>query len=149
MAKFIAEKGKVVAIEIGNKVFYTKNPIPFEEMSKYSSAIDTLEEILDFNRKDVPQELIEQFLEGMLEKTLEYVKLLLSEDRWFYSSEIQEKLRITSQSISGIRSSLTKRANKLNIKNVDEAKFDADRGENKYRIKPEYRELLRKALGLV
>lgn len=152
MVKILTENGKVVGVELGGKMFHTKKPVPFREMERYSGALDTIEELIDFSGKritaNVTAEVMDAFVLNMYPKTIEYLTLLLSEERWFTAAEIKEKLEIKSQGIAGCRTSLSKRAKNLGIEEVDEWKWDQMVGAGEYRVKRQYREQLKKALGL-
>ncbi len=151
MAKYIPKNGKVTGVEIGGMAFPTKKPILFKDMDTYAAAIEKVEEIIDFSKKMISQEVFDSFTEFMRNRTIDYLKLLRSEDRWFTSDELKKKLGFDkSQAIAGVRTSLTKRARKLNIDPVDTVEWILKDGrwQGKYKIKPEYRELLKKSLGI-
>ena len=155
---------RIMGIETSSNVYYLREPKPIGEAGKYLSLIQEFERLFDTSLIKTEEAEIEgeewstvdeikMFYEEKYKKTQAYFQVLAESGEWISSAELRkgmEKLGfkgVVPQSLSGIRSGNTKSYRKWEKESLDEAEWNDGEWQNYYRIKPQYLDLLREALG--
>lgn len=144
------KNGGVVKIRLENGVDIPfDRPVPLSEVQEIIPALEKLERLAAPNR-------ISNFLRNTTDGGKAYLRVLLQGRGWMWNSEVREALgrsgftvkggTITSQVIAGIRRGLCAAAKRSGLQRVDEQKWSDEHHENRYRIKPEFRNELRAQL---
>ncbi len=152
------EEGKVDKITLEEAEIPTK-PISLSEVERVVGALKTLNEVINLSKAKFPKKYIEKEeiipewtprdFKRFIRKCTKWQKIYLKtifRKKTAYTEDLVDALRdagkknAVSQSISGIRSGLTKLFNSKGKEDFVEIIYDENKSQNLYKVKPQYLE---------
>jgi len=145
--------GKITGVEFLSEIVPLRTSLPAAEAEKVIKAFETVEDLIDPELVRIKiAESLEELVNGLTPLQKEYVIILLSAGGWLYNSEVRGILekrglgKLGSQSIAGMRAGLRRKTDRYGLETVDEQEWDDEEQENRYRVRPKYRDKLLKLL---